>query len=151
LPVVTQSLGIFASSLAKHPFVGSAPPVYFVSAFMMQVERAAASGLPLFLPSQPSSALARLVTHFSWPLVHLLRVLGGAPGSSARRTAPAIPVLEVKMESESVWVRHGWLAPLASSLAKHPLVRSSPPVYLSLAFLMQAGNLTGSGFALSLL
>src|SRR5262249_51831710 len=108
---------------------------------------------PVFFPSQPRIAFARLVTHLSCPEVHLLRVDGGAVGSRRCRISAGLPVCPacVRIESESPWVRHGWPGSFASSLAKHPFVGSTPPLCLVVALSMHWPNLIGSGFALSLL
>src|SRR5262245_20306343 len=47
---VRQSFGVFASSFAKQPFVGSTPPLYFACTFWMQAARAAGSGLVASFP-----------------------------------------------------------------------------------------------------
>src|SRR5262249_19106373 len=155
-PVVTQSLGTLASSFAKQPFVRSAGLVYLSSAFWMHAASTAASGFPLFFPSQPRMAFARLVTHLSCPEVHLLRVEGGAVGSRRCLNSAGLPVWPawVRIESESPNVRQGVAEVgeyFVSSFAKHPLVGSRPPVYLPFTLSMHCGNLIGSGFALSLL
>src|SRR5262245_11370989 len=145
-PVVTH--GGLASSFAKQPLVGSAPPVYFVCAFAMHALNAAGSGLVVFLPSHPRTAFTRFATHLNLPAVHLLSVDGGAVGSSEKRTAPVIAWACPPIASESPVVRHGGFA---SRFAKQPFVGTMPPLYLVSALSMHCGNLIGSGFALSLL
>src|SRR5262249_55055867 len=78
-PPVRQ--GGLASSFAKHPFAGSAPPSNFAFALATHSPNFTGSGFVVFLPEQPSSALTLLATHFFLPAEHLFRTGVGYPGS----------------------------------------------------------------------
>src|SRR4029453_544841 len=94
--------------------------------------------------SSPTSLVDR---HFFLPAEHLLTMSCGNVGSTAVTAAVTKVSTFASNAALSPNVRHGASDPtgyLASSFAKHPLARSTPPSYLFSALVMQSLSVGGT-------
>src|SRR5262245_59663920 len=135
--VLWQSFGSFASSFAKQPFAGSAPPVYFATALSTQPFVFGSVGFPGVCASlrHLSSAARYFDAHFFLLAPHFVWSRGGgsmATTSAATQASTAVsaaPVLSTVGQS---------FGTLLSSFSKQPLAGSSPPSNLVWALVTQS-------------
>src|SRR5262249_3944953 len=137
-----QSLPVLLSSFAKHPFVGSLPPVYLSIALVTQADWSA--GLPgVWEVARHFRIDARSFdTHFFLPAPHFVWVIGA--GSIACTNDPTQLSTAASAAPLSPDVMQSFPG-LFSSFAKQPLLGSAPPENLPSTLVTQSFALGSAG------